>query len=352
MSRETKIGLLSVIVVALMIWGYMFLKGKNLLSKSDTFYAIFDDVTELSISAPVVLNGFKIGTVTNIQLDKNNVNQMTVTFIVEGDYSIPKNAIAAKKSVGVMGGKAISIEFNAICSGDNCAESGDTLKGKDIGFIGSMLGEEDISKYTSELTLSARSIIANIGKEGEPGSVNETIRQLEIISKNMAALTASANRMVETNSRSIESTLRNVDKISQGLAKNNENIDHIVKNLDKISGDLAKSNIDQTVGKLNTTMDGATSGIAELKTTLQSTTKTLDNLQGILQSVEKGNGTMSRLIYDENLYINLNKTSRELSLLLQDLRLNPKRYAHFSLFGKKQKVYTPAKDDPADSEKK
>ncbi|MBK8081734.1 MAG: MCE family protein [Saprospiraceae bacterium] len=89
----------------------MFLKGKNLLSKSDTFYAIFEDVTELSISAPVVLNGFKIGTVTNIQLDKKNVKQMIVTFIVEGNYSIPKNAIAAKKSVGVMGGRLFRLSL-------------------------------------------------------------------------------------------------------------------------------------------------------------------------------------------------------------------------------------------------
>ncbi|MBK8081736.1 MAG: hypothetical protein IPK25_16560 [Saprospiraceae bacterium] len=88
------------------------------------------------------------------------------------------------------------------------------------------------------------------------------------------------------------------------------------------------------------TMDGATSGIAELKTTLQSTTKTLDNLQGILQSVEKGNGTISKLIYDENFYNNLNKTSRELSLLLQDLRLNPKGMHIFLYLEKTKGLYT------------
>jgi phospholipid/cholesterol/gamma-HCH transport system substrate-binding protein len=98
--------------------------------------------------------------------------------------------------------------------------------------------------------------------------------------------------------------------------------------------------MNETFGKLDKTMDSATMSIDELKSTL-------NNLQGILHDVKKGDGTVSKLIYDQNLYKNLNATSRELSLLLQDLRLNPKRYAHFSLFGKKQKEYTSPEEDPA-----
>ncbi|MFZ1704783.1 MAG: MlaD family protein [Saprospiraceae bacterium] len=351
MTRETKIGLLSIIVIAIMVWGYMFLKGKNLLSHSKTFHTIFEDVTDLKISSPVLLNGFKIGTITNIKLDPDNVKKMLVTYEVEGDFGIPLDAIAVMRNQGVMGGRALSIEFEKVCSGPNCAEDNAILKGEVMGFIDSMLGEGEVDKYSSELTMSARSIISNIGKEGEPGSLNETVRQLEIISKNIAALTHSSNKLIENNTKSIEATLQNIAKVSNGLAQNSHHIDKMVKNLDELTGDLAKANVDQTFGKLNQTLDVATVSIGEMKSTLQSTTKTLDNLKGILQAVEKGNGTMSKLIYDENFYTNLNATSRELSLLLQDLRLNPKRYAHFSLFGKKQKAYTLPNEDPAKEEK-
>src|SRR5690606_10738734 len=177
MTKETKIGLLSAIVIAIMIWGFMFLKGRNLLSKSKTFHTIYEDVTDLNISSPVMINGFKVGTITEIKPDPANVKQMIVTYIVEGDYGIPSNAEAVMFTVGVIGGKAISIEYEKVCDGGNCAENNAKLHGKVRGLLDSMLGGEDVDKYSSELTMSARSIIANIGKEGEPGPINETIRQ-------------------------------------------------------------------------------------------------------------------------------------------------------------------------------
>lgn len=347
MTKETKIGLLSVLVIAIMIWGFMFLKGRNLLSKSKTFHTIYEDVTDLNISSPVMINGFKIGSITDIKPDPGNVKQMIVTYIVEGDYKIPSDAMAVMFSIGVMGGKAISIEYEKVCDGNNCAQDNAQLKGKVRGLLDSMLGGEDIDKYSSELTMSARSIIANIGKEGEPGPINETIRQLEIISKNLAALSYSGNKLIEANAKSIEVTLDNVAKVSQALANNQQNIDKIIKNLDAFTAGLGKSEIDKTVTKVNATMDSAVLTIDELKTTLSQTSKTLNNLQVILGDVKNGNGTVSKLIYDPQLYTNLNTTSRELSLLLQDLRLNPKRYAHFSVFGKKQEEYTVPEDDPA-----
>lgn len=352
MSRETKIGLLSIVVIAVVIWGYMFLKGRNLLSKSKTFHTVYQDVTDLNISSPVLLNGFKIGTVTEIKPDPENVKQMIVTYVVEGEYGIPKDATAVLYPIGVMSGKAISIEYNKVCEGGNCAANHDKLKGKVKGLLDSMLGEEQIGKYSSELTASAKSILADIGKEGEPGAINETVRQLEVIAKNLAALSSTTNRLMETNARNIDATLSNIAAVSKSIAKNNQHIEQVLQNLDKLSGDLAKSNVDQTFGKLNKTMDSASLTIDELKGTLQTTTKSLSHLQSILNAVDKGDGTAAQLIHDPNLYKNLNATSRELSLLLQDLRLNPKRYAHFSVFGKKQKTYTLPEEDPAAPDQK
>ena len=120
-------------------------------------------------------------------------------------------------------------------------------------------------------------------------------------------------------------------------------------NLDKITGDIAKSNLTNTLGKTNETLDASKVAITELKTTLSNASTTMKDLSAVLSKVEKGDGTFAKLMNDKNLYNNLESTTKNLNLLLQDLRLNPKRYAHFSVFGKKQKEFTLPENDPAET---
>jgi phospholipid/cholesterol/gamma-HCH transport system substrate-binding protein len=347
MSREFKIGLLTILVLVTMIWGYTFLKGRNLLTTANELVTTYSDVTELNVSSPVFVNGFKVGTVTKIKLNPNDVKKMDVYYLIDGDYFIPKNAIAELKSAGVMDGKAIFLKFDKPCTGADCAVTGDELKGATFGLIGSLLDAGEVSAYSSELTESARAIIGNIGKEGEPGSINETVRQLEIITKNLAILTQNSNQLILNSQSGLKKTIDNMAVLSASLAKSNTKIESMIANLDKVTGDVAKSNLSNTVAKTNDVMDASKATITELKTTLSDASKTMTSLKTTIDQINTGEGSMGKLMSDKQLYTNMEATTRNLNLLLQDLRLNPKRYAHFSLFGKKQKEFTKPEDDPA-----
>jgi phospholipid/cholesterol/gamma-HCH transport system substrate-binding protein len=347
MSRELKIGILTFIVLVTMIWGYTFLKGRNLLTAANELHSTYADIEGLNVSSPVLVNGYKIGTVTKIVLNSENVKLMDVFYLIDSDYKIPKTAIANLKSLGVVDGKGIFLDFDKVCNGDDCAKNGDKLEGGSIGLLEAMLGDSDISAYSSELTKSLRSVIANVGKEGEPGSLNESVRQLEQITKNINALTASTNTLVASSSAGIKRTTDNMATITNSLAKSNQKIEGLLANLDKITADLAKSNLSNTVLKTNETLDASKVAITELKSTLETTGKTMSDLSQVLKKLDSGDGSVAKLMNDKKLYQNIESTTKNLDLLLQDLRLNPKRYAHFSVFGKKQKEYTLPQNDPA-----
>lgn len=135
--------------------------------------------------------------------------------------------------------------------------------------------------------------------------------------------------------------------ITNSLAKSNQKIEGLLANLDKITADLAKSNLSNTVLKTNETLDASKVAITELKSTLETTGKTMSDLSQVLKKLDSGDGSVAKLMNDKKLYQNIESTTKNLDLLLQDLRLNPKRYAHFSVFGKKQKEYTLPQNDPA-----
>lgn len=351
MSREIKIGILTFIVLVTMIWGYTFLKGRNLLTASNELFSTYEDVTDLNVSSPVLVNGYKIGTVTKIKINKSDVKKMDVFYLIDSEYKIPKNAIANLKSLGFVSGKGIFLDFDKECSGADCALNGDELKGGSIGLLGSMLGTENISEYSTEITESARAIISNIGKEGETGAINETFREIALIAENLSAITSNTNKLVDKTSANLKVTIDNMASISANLAKSNKRIESMLNNLDKITGDLAKSDLTTTISKTNETLDASKIAITELKTTLNTANTAMKDLSEVLNKVEKGEGSMAKLMNDRKLYDNIEASTKNLNLLLQDLRLNPKRYAHFSLFGKKQKEFTLPEDDPAKEDK-
>lgn len=346
MSKEVKLGIMTFLVLVTMIWGYTFLKGRNLLTTATELKSTYANVAGLNVSSPVMVNGYKIGTVTKIKLNPDDVKKMDVYYLIDGDFKIPKTAIAELKSVGIMDGKGVFLNFNKPCSGADCATAGDELKSTSIGLLGSMLDVSEVSAYSTELTESAKAIISNIGKPGEPGSVNESVRQLEVITKNLATLTQNINSLTVSNQTGIKKTIDNMATLSASLAQSNKKIEGMISNMDKVTGDIANANLGNTIAKTNEVMDASKTTITELKTTLADASKTMSEITNTLNSIQKGEGSVGKLMTDQQLYTNIENTTKNLNLLLQDLRLNPKRYAHFSVFGKKQKEYTKAEDDP------
>jgi phospholipid/cholesterol/gamma-HCH transport system substrate-binding protein len=351
MKREIRIGALAILVTAFAIWGYKFVKGKNLFKAVTTYNAIFDNVEQLTVASPVLINGYKVGAVSRIVLNPENVKSIIVSFQVEGKMPLPKNTNAVLINDGLVGGKIMSLEFEELCSGDNCAKSGDYFIGVNRGFIESLVGKDNLGNYSSTLKSSAVEILdtlnTRIKNAGEDEPLANTFKNLSITIENLAGLTASLNTIMSQSSKNLSQSFANLNAITKNISDNNEQITGLLTNLNSVTTQLKDANLGQTVNKSNKALDQTSEMISELKSTLDTANETFGQLNKVFVKMDEGEGTLSKLLNDKELYSNLELTSKNLSLLLQDMRLNPKRYLSVSVFGKKGKEYVVPEDDPA-----
>lgn len=350
MSREIKLGAFAFIVLIIGIWGYTYLKGENIWADSYTFKTSFEDVTQLTESSPVYINGYKVGTVTKIELNPSNIKEILVQFYIENDYKIPSNATVIMRSDGLVSDKALSIVFDKQCSGDDCAKEGHIFPGSSIGMIQSLLGgdSKEIKEYASVFGDEISKTISEIGSEDGEGAINKTIMDLQTTMENMAKLTETTNSILSTSAKNLSSTIANMSDITSNLAASNAQITSMLNNFNTISQQLKDANIGNTVNSTTATLESAKTTIDQLEGTLKSADSAMKNLDVVLAKANSGDGSLSKLLNDKQLYNNLESTSKNLSLLLQDLRLNPGRYVKVSVFGGKNKEpYVKPEDDPA-----
>ena len=352
MTKESKLGLFAIVVLALAIWGYRYLKGQNLLSKSYTFKTIYSDVNQLTVSSPVLFNGLTVGSVTNISVNPKDLSQMIVTYEVGKNLQIPNDAVAVQMSNGILNGKAISIKFKTFCDGSNCAKEGGFLKGKEIGILGSMVGKEELNGYVKTISAELNTVIEDLGSEDAKGAINESIKNLNQSLQNIESLTKSTDALIKKSYSGLTKTIDNMSVITGNLAANNEQITGLLNNLNTITTDIKNANVGNTVNAANATLAETQLAIKQLQTTLGNTDQMVTSIRGVINKVDSGEGSLGKLLNDQQLYTNLESTSQNLSLLLQDLRLNPKRYVNVSVFGKKAKEYTLPENDPALQPKK
>ncbi len=314
-SRELKTGIVAITVIALFIWGYNFMKGLNLFDGPlRTFYTNYDNVQGLNSASIVTINGVEVGKVLNINFnpDKNKRGQLIVEFSVENDFEFSKESVAKIYSASLMGGKSLAV----VPSFDGeTAVPGDVLKGEIESDILSSVSEKlnPLQAKIENVVVSADSLmsgLANVLDEKRRENIKNSIENLNLSIKNFRDLTESLNNVVKENEGKIGKTLENSEKLT--------------KNLSNFSDTLVNANIGETVKKLKTT---------------------LASFDDILTKIEKGDGTIGKLISDDKMYNNLTNASKELEELLRDMKLHPKRFVHFSLFGKKDKGYKP-EDDP------
>ena len=350
MSGEIKLGAFAFVVLLLAIWGYTYLKGENLLSKSFTFKTAFTDVSQLTRSSPVYINGYAVGSVLKIELNPDNLREIVVEFYVENDYKIPSDAIIILQSDGLVAGKALSIQFDKQCNGANCAKKNHIFEGRSIGMIQSMLGgdTEEVKEYASLLGKELTKSISQLGTEGGEGAINQSLLELQTTMENMSKLTATANSILSRSAKSLTSTIDNMSAITGNLAENNAQITSMLANFNTISSQLKDANVGNTINSTTATIESAQKTIEQLQGTLKNADQAMKSLDGVLTKASSGDGTMAKLLNDKELYSNLESTSKNLSLLLQDLRLNPSRYVKVSVFGGKNKdPYVLPEDDPA-----
>jgi phospholipid/cholesterol/gamma-HCH transport system substrate-binding protein len=312
LSREIKTAILVISAILLFIWGYSFLKGRDLFTDYKTLFVEYKNVEGLTVSAPVTINGLNIGKVNSISI-KNDTGAIVVEMQINSDFPISKSSIAEIYAPSPIGGKQLAILPNY--EDKVLAVDGDYLKSSSkLGLTDELAKQiEPLKDKIEKLLDNANVMLVNVNQVLDAKSkenLRNSLANLNEILVEFKSASKSVNGMLAENKSKISGTMTNVEKASA--------------NFNKMSDSLAKANIGQTVKNLE---------------------KTLANVDKMMADLQAGKGTMGKLMKDEALYTNFAKTSKELELLLQDLRLNPTRYVNVSLFGKKNKPYVAPVND-------
>jgi phospholipid/cholesterol/gamma-HCH transport system substrate-binding protein len=314
LSREFKTGIIVIGGILLFILGFSYLKSTPLFENSKTFYAVYKNVGGLQPGTPVTINGFNVGTVNDIKF-KDASGYLVVTFSVSSSFEFSKNSKAELYDTGIIGGKGIQII--PVFDGGPMGQSGDTLSTDTRPGLTELLQQKltPLQLKVEGAVSNADSLLMNVNDvldDKTRKSLRESIQGLTAVIENFRKSAETLNGLMESNKSHIDSSLTNIDAITANFAR--------------LSDTLVAAN---------------------LGTTIKNLEATIGNLNALLAKVEKGEGSLGKLMKNEELYNNMTDASRELDLLLQDFRLNPKRYVNVSVFGKKQIEYTVPADDPA-----
>ncbi len=346
--NEVKIALLAIAALALGFWGFKFLKGQNVLSASKTFYVKYDNVDQLRPSSPVFIQGFQVGMVKDMYIDKTDDKTIITVLNIEGDVDIPKDAIASIIGLSLMGGKAVEIIVPHPCNGD-CAKSGDFLKAGSKSLIQSLLGDpEGFDAYTDQLKRGLSINMDSLAK-ANPNGMASAISALDHSLLNLEVMTNRLNQILSLNEQNIRTITGNFASLSGTLKANDKNISEALANLSALSAQLKGAGLDQTAKKITSAIDSVTLSLGALRGTLATTSGTISRVDTIAQNLIRGKGLAGKALTDEELYNNLVRSGHHLHLLLQDLRLHPERYntVRLKLLGKNRSKYVNPIEDPA-----
>lgn len=319
LTREIKTAILVIASILLFIWGYSFLKGRDLFTNYKTLYAQYDNVEDLSASAPVTLNGLAIGKVSKITIDEVT-GKLLVELQLKTDFPISKTSTASLYSPSLIGGKQIKIVPNM--ADKELAEDGQTLTSAvELGLTESLGGKiEPIQQKLDKMLVNIDVLVTGLNNTLDKTTQENLKKTIAELSQTMAQFhkaSGSLNNILDTNKGQINGMVSNFNKVSN--------------NFNKISDSLNKADLGKTVRNLN---------------------QALAKVDGLMNNLNSGKGTAGKLLNDDALYNNLAKTSKELELLLQDVRLYPTRYVNVSLFGKKNKPYVAPTEETNSTDKK
>lgn len=307
MSKEIKTAILVLSGILLFIFIFYYLKGENILDNSKKISAIYDNVEGLAPSAAVTINGHKIGKVQSIHFTNDLSGKLNVNMLIDSDFEFSKNSTAQLYESGLIGGKAIAI-IPAFDGAPN-VESGDTLSSDVKPGLTDLVNQRltPLQEKMETMMVSADTLLVNLNSLFDAqtkSNIKSSIAELSTTIASFKSTSESLNDLVVDNSSSIGQTITNFNKISEDLTS--------------LSTSLAAADFDTIM--------------ADLKSTISS-------FNQLLSAIENGEGSVGKLMKDEAVYNNLEGATKQLEELLEDMKLNPKRYVHFSLFGKKAKQY-------------
>jgi len=307
MNKEFKIGLFAIASIIALVFGVNYLKGINILNDSRDFYAVYENIGGLQVGSPVLVNGYKVGMVSNIDLLTEKNQNLLVTISLDKEFDIAKNTVCKIVNQDLMGTKGIALMLGDT---DELVRGGDTLIS---GIEGSL--QDEVNAQILPLKNKAEELIGSIDsvmmivtavlnkdtRENLRNSLSSLDKTFELMSQTMEKV----DSMVDLNDERIAKVVKNLESISSNLESSNGEIKNILTNFSSLSDSLAK---------------------ADIATVLQ-------NVSDITTKINNGEGSIGLLLKDDKIYVNFEKSTRELASLLEDIKKNPSRYVNFSIIG-------------------
>lgn len=312
-SKEFKIGVVVAIALALLYWGINFLKGEDIFSNERVYLAVYNDVGGLQKANPVRINGLIVGQVRNMLFTDNGDASIVIELVIKDKLPIPANSTAKIISSDLLGSKAVDIIL-----GDTpeLAQSGDTLVAEIEVSI-----KDEVNRQLRPLKNKAVELMSSIDtvlyllnglfSESNTDNIARSVGHLANTFENLESTTSTLDTIMSGQKSRLERIFTNIEMITKNLEANEENLNTIFTNFAAVSDTLAKARIAETIANVNEVML---------------------EIGGITEKINSGEGSLGMLVNNDSLYIELQKTSKDLNLLLEDIRLNPKKYLKFSVF--------------------
>jgi len=311
-SREFKVGLLFLAAIALFIWGFNFLKGTSLFSNTRHFYAVYDKVDGLEKSNKVLVNGLRIGQVQRMDFIPGS-SKIIVELYVKNGIEIPKNSVAKIYGTDLLGSKAVEIVMG---DSPEYLRDDDTLISSVESSLKDQVNEQVEPLKRKAIALinsvdSVMTVIQSIFNANTRQNLVNTIQNIRNTLQNAENVSSNIDTILSSEKGRIGAIMKHLESISHNLETNNNKINNIITNFESLSDSLASSDLSRTVRE---------AGVA------------INNLKEISEKINRGEGTIGKLFTNDSLYYNLERSTNSLDKLLEDIRLNPKRYVKLSLF--------------------
>ncbi len=302
-----------IVALALFIWGFSFLKGFNLFKEQRIVYAVYEQVSGLDRANPVSINGLKVGQVSDIYFEPGFSGNIIVEITVETQIPIPRNSVALIYSSDLMGSKAIDLRL-----GDDSLfiRNGDTLYTRVEASLKEAVNQQiaPLKLKAEELILSIDSVVTVIKaifNDKAKENLSNSIASIEQTFINLENASYNLDTLVAAQKTKLSQIMTNLESITSTISENEENIDNILANFSTLSDSLAKAEIPRTFAKID---------------------RVMGDVAVIVEKINNGEGSLGMLINDEALYKDIQESAEQLHLLMEDIRINPKRYVRFSLF--------------------
>lgn len=323
MKKEVGIGILALLAVSLSLWGYKFIQGSNILSRNIELYAYYDDVGGLQIGTPVQISGVTVGAVSKIDLDLAS-RKVRLTLNLQKDVHVPKSTRAVIVVTSFLGGQAIYLEYDQTCQpGVDCAQKGDVLTAVKRGMLESTLGEDAIDGYMEQLTRGLNQAMDTLNQillgEDSKSPIAVSARDLQATLLNLKSASGKLDGLLGSAGPNLIATSGDLRKLTATFAAQREHFASIVGQTDSITRQLSRADLEKTVVGLNQTL-------SDLRATLRTADQTVGNVNGLITGVKQGQGTLGKLVVDDQLYQQLMYMSHRIDSLANDLQQHPYRY--------------------------